>query len=579
MTKQEIINKLKELLEKSALETQKDVRLLEKEYKKIWTEEFEKAKQIFIDEGGKAKDFVYPKSHEDEEIAELIVRFNKKKEKEENDLNEKREENRRKKEELLKQLELLAEADIKDITAVIKKLKEIQNEWKDIKELKKSDYAELQRSYNVLLDRINENIKAFDTLQQYDLQKNTELKEALLGKFEQLLTIDDPKKIEELFKAYRREWNQIGNVLSEKYAEIKSRFNELNKAIKDRLDTFYAALEEERKKNLEEKKVLLDELKKIIEPITNKKEILWKEINENVQQLKSKWEKIGHIPAEFLKSINDEYNSLLDIYYDAKRKHQEIVQKKQEEIKNTKEKILKEIDALKDSEDIEQAIKRVTHLQQEWKKYYLRNKEENDKLNQQFKESIHQFYEKKKSIEKQKQQEERDNLVKKLEIINRLKGLEVNKDNTEDTLLKIQEFTKEWNAVGHVPIEEKDKVNDEFYGKINQIYAELGLDEEKRHVVQYKMKLQQMLQSTSNPIGTLTKEEKFIKKKLAELENEITQLENNLAFFRTAKSNTPLLNEVYQKKEKIGTYIKEWKSKLNVLQGVLSELKKKQTSA
>ncbi|PQV66769.1 hypothetical protein, partial [Cronobacter sakazakii] len=64
----------------------KEVRTLEKEYKKIWTEEFEKAKQTFIDEGGKAKDFNYSKSKEDEEIAELLQKFEKKKEAEEKQL-------------------------------------------------------------------------------------------------------------------------------------------------------------------------------------------------------------------------------------------------------------------------------------------------------------------------------------------------------------------------------------------------------------------------------------------------------------------------------------------------------------
>lgn len=578
MTKQEIINRLKEMLEKPALEVQKEVRLMEKEYKKIWTEEFEKAKQLFIDEGGKAKDFVYHKSKEDEEVAELIIKFNKKKEAEEKELDNIREKNKKKKEDLLKQLEALADADIKDITAIIKKLKEIQSEWKSIKEIKKADYAELQRKYNLLSDKISENIKAFDALQQYDLQKNTELKEELLNKFEQLLNKENIKEIEELFRAYRKEWRRIGSVVNEKYPEIKTRFIEINKKIKERIKQFYSALEDEKKNNLEQKKLLIDELKKVIEPISNKGKVIWKDVNEKVQQIKSKWEKIGHIPAEFIKNINGEYNSLLDIYYDAKRKHQEIIQQKQEEIRGIKERILNEIEKLKDSEDIEQAYKTVIRLQQEWKKYYLRNKEENDKLNQQFKTYCDNFFERKKSAEKEKLQVEKDNLVKKLELINRLKETSFDKNNTEDVLLKIQEFIKEWNNIGYVPIEEKDRINDEFYGKINQIYAELGLSEEKRHIIQYKMKLQEIIHSASHPIDALTKEEKFIKRKITELENEITQIENNLAFFKTAQPDNPLLKETYHKKEKINSYISEWKSKLNVLQSTLGELKKKQAS-
>lgn len=573
MIKQEIIEKLKELLEQPALSVQKEVKQLEKEYKKIWTEEFEKAKQTFIDEGGKAKDFVYAETKEDEQVKELIDRFEKKKKEEEKKLEALQESNKRKKEELIGQLEVLAEADIKDITPIVKKLREIQNQWKEIKELKKSDYTELQRKYNLLLDKINENIKAFSKLQEYNYEKNTQLKEDLLQKMESLLQLNDHKKIEELFKTYKKEWKQIGNVISEKYAEIKSRFDAINQKINEKLDTFYATLEEEKKKNLELKNELLKELEAITEKLKNNENIFWKEINEKVQNIQQKWLKIGHIPANVVKEIQEKYNALLDIYYDAKRKHHEYIHKKQEEIKQLKEKLLNEMQQLIESKDIDSATKRITQIQQEWKKFYLRNKEENDQLNQKFKEICDTFFEKKKNIEKERIQQEKDNLVKKLELINRLKHTQFDKNKPEETFQKIQEFIKEYNSIGHVPIEEKDKVHDEFFGKINQLYAELQLSEEKRQSILYKSKLQQLLQSSSNPTETLSKEEKFIKRKISELENELNQIDNNLAFFKNAKADNPLLKEAFGKKEKVNHLIEEWKLKLNIVKGMMSEYK------
>lgn len=578
MNKQEIIEKLKEMLNQPAMNVYKEVRALEKEYKKIWTEEFEKAKQAFIDEGGKAKDFVYTKSTEDETVAELILKLEKKKEAEEEKLKHLQEENKRKKEELLSQMEALANAEVNDITPVIKKLREIQNQWKEIKELKKSDYAELQRKYNTLLDKINENIKAFSTLQEYDAQKNTELKEELLAKMEHLLSLDDAKKINNLFESYKKEWNKIGNVISEKYVEIKTRYNEITQKIKQKLDAFYQAIEEERNKNLERKKQLINELKNITGKLSQEN-IYWKELNEKIQKLKNEWVSIGHVPAEYVKEINEEYNRLLDIYYDAKRKHIEYIQKKQEEIKAAKEKILQELEKLKDSQDFDQNAKKVIQLQQEWKKHYLTNKEENEKLNQLFKQYCDTFFENKRNYDKQKLQEEKDNLVKKLEIIQKLKNTTFDKNNPETALQQIQEFIKEWNAVGHVPIEEKDKVNDDFYSIVNQLYADLQLSDEKRYSIQYKSKIQQLIQSSSNPIESLTKEEKFIKKKISELKNELLQIDNNLAFFKNAKSDNPLLKEAHQKKEKINSYINEWEAKLNIIRGYISEFKKSQTSA
>lgn len=578
MNKQEIIEKLRELLRQPALDVQKEVRFIEKEYKKIWTEEFESAKQKFIDEGGKAKDFIYNKSKEDDEIIELLLKFENKKEAEEQKLQIIQEENKRKKEELISKLEALAEVDVKDITPIVKKLREIQNEWKSIKELKKADYVELQRKYNTLLDKINENIKVFTKLQEYDLQKNTQLKEELLNKFEKLLSLDDIKKIEDLYKTYKKEWNQVGNVISEKYIEIRTRFNEITQKIKEKLDAYYQLQEEEKNKNLEKKNNLLIQLKSITEQLQNSQEVPWKEINEKVLNIKSEWESIGHIPFDAYKKINEQYNHLLDIYYDAKRKHIEQIQKKQEEIKNLKEKLLQELEALSNSKNFERDTKRVIQLQQEWKKHRLKDKEAEESLNQRFKELSDKFFENKRIEEKNKIQEERDNLVKKLELIHRLKETEFDKTNPESALQKIQEFIKEWNSIGHVPIEEKDKIHDDFFSKIHQLYSELNLSEEKRYAIQYKAKLQHIIQSSQNPIETLQKEEKFIKKKIAELENELSQIENNLAFFKNSKPDNPLLKEAYKNKERVNSYISEWRVKHRVLQGMLNDLKKAQQS-
>lgn len=573
MNKQEIIEKLKELLEKNALEVQKEVKLLEKEYKKIWTEEFEKAKQEFIDNGGKAKDFTYSKSAEDNLVLELLTKYEKKKEQEEEKLKQDWENNQKRKEELLEELEVLSDVDIKDITAIVKKLRQIQNEWNEIKEIKKSVYIELQRKYNLLLDKINQNIKAFYTLQEYDLQKNTEQKEALLNKFRELLSYEDMKRVDELYKSYLKEWREIGNVVTEKFAEIKDEFHAVTRSIKEKLDAYYGNLEEEKKKNLELKNHLLKQLKEIIEHLKSGENILWKDINEKVQKIKSEWEKIGYVPIDMAEKISTEYKRLLDIYYEDKREHQALIQKKQEEIRAIKEKLLKDAEQLL-ADGFEKNESKLKQIQQEWKRFYLRNKEENDALNMRFKEVFNAYYQKKKEIEKIKIQEEKDNLVKKLELIHRLKEFSFDKNKPEECIAKIQEFIKEWNAIGFVPIEEKDKVYDEFYGKINQLYKDLDLTEDKKQALQFKSKLQQLLQSSSNPIDTLNKEEKFIKKKISELESELAQIENSIAFFKYNKNNDhPLLKEMNDKKEKINGFIKEWKSKLNILKGVLSDYK------
>ena len=75
--KSELVRKLEELLLKDTGEVANDVRALQKEYQKLWTAEFEAAKQSFIDEGGKSKEFDYPKQAEDVRFEELVEKHNK----------------------------------------------------------------------------------------------------------------------------------------------------------------------------------------------------------------------------------------------------------------------------------------------------------------------------------------------------------------------------------------------------------------------------------------------------------------------------------------------------------------------
>src|SRR4051812_30781837 len=77
--KSELIAKMEELLSKDAGEVASDVRALQKEYQKIWTSEFEKAKQDFVDEGGAAKEFTFDKQPDDVRFEELLEKYNKQK--------------------------------------------------------------------------------------------------------------------------------------------------------------------------------------------------------------------------------------------------------------------------------------------------------------------------------------------------------------------------------------------------------------------------------------------------------------------------------------------------------------------
>jgi GMP synthase PP-ATPase subunit len=76
--KANIISKLEELLANADISAVANkVKDLQREYEQSFSKEMEKAKQEFVDDGGKAKDFVYSKTAEDTKIIQLFEQYRK----------------------------------------------------------------------------------------------------------------------------------------------------------------------------------------------------------------------------------------------------------------------------------------------------------------------------------------------------------------------------------------------------------------------------------------------------------------------------------------------------------------------
>src|ERR1700740_721215 len=74
--KANIITKLEDLLTNVDISAVANkIKDIQREYEQAFSKEMEAAKQEFVDEGGKARDFIYSKSAEDTRIIELFEKF------------------------------------------------------------------------------------------------------------------------------------------------------------------------------------------------------------------------------------------------------------------------------------------------------------------------------------------------------------------------------------------------------------------------------------------------------------------------------------------------------------------------
>ena len=128
---------------------------------------------------------------------------------------------------------------------------------------------------------------------------------------------------------------------------------------------------------------------------------------------------------------------------------------------------------------------------------------------------------------------------------------------------KVQELTAQYNAVGHVPFKEKDKLYEEYHSVLNKVYKELRISNGKRHLNNFKNNLKNVAEQGTN---ALDNERGKLLRRYDQLRNEITTYENNLGFLNAAsKKGNSLVEEMNRKVEKLKADLEIIKQKIKAI--------------
>ena len=105
---------------------------------------------------------------------------------------------------------------------------------------------------------------------------------------------------------------------------------------------------------------------------------------------------------------------------------------------------------------------------------------------------------------------------------------------------------------------------------MSRLWDKTKLTDEEKQVARFKTDL---ILLKDNQDG-LNKEHILLNKKIEESNTELIQLQNNLAFFSSTSSESPLVQEVNSKIEKLNIKVEQWKNKLNQIKSLSRALKK-----
>lgn len=574
--KTQLITKLEELLNKEAVDVATDVRTLQKEYQKLWTLEFENAKQQFVDDGGKAKEFDYPKQPEDIHFESLIDKYNKLKKDSDAKIANEQAKN------LVVRIEIVSK--INDLTklsdnvgAAVKMLQELQTQWKETGPVSSHKYKEIQADYSKAIEEFYYNLKIYRDLQEHDLKKNFENKTLLIEKLKTLQALENIKEAERLLKVYRNEWEEIGPVPNDKWDTLKVEYKKVLDETYAKIKLHYNAIEEKKENNLQAKVNIVEKATVLANKVNQDASTKWGEATEQMLALQNEWKTVGRTTEKDNEKIWNEFRLICDSFFDKKKEFFAGLNEKFAANRKIKNELILKAQALQTSTDWQKTSNDLIKLQDSWKKYPSNGDKEEPKLFNRFRKACNTFFDARKAHYENVDASFENNLIAKEEILTRFNAFNLSDDlNTNREQLKA--FASEFTNAGMVPLKDKKRINEVFYARLDELYDKLNIDKNEKAVMQFKTKLERFAAS-ENALDLLKKEGDFIKKIADEINNNVRTYENNLGFFKNSKGSNSFMQEIEAKIETEKGKLTELANKRKLINEELGKIREASTKS
>ncbi|MGL4364483.1 MAG: DUF349 domain-containing protein [Bacteroidales bacterium] len=560
MTRMAMVQELSKALDTSSIS---DLRLLVDElkvlfYKKIYVERQALLKQ-YLENGGERENFVAPLDELEEQFKNLLQQYRQKRVIWSGEQEKLQQDNLAKKEALIVALESLHERT-DDFVAVFRDFKQLQTEWRLIGVVPPAKQNELWSRYTYQVERFYDFVKINRELREIDFKKNLELKTTLCEKAEALFDNKDVivafKQLQELHE----EWRDIGPVAPEHRASIWERFKLLTKQIYKRHQDFFTKQKEEQLHNLELKKNVILQLQNLAETKSKTLEE-WKINSDLFLKLQKEWSRIGSVPRKEGRILYGDFQKVCDLFFEIRRKY---FKERRERIElSLKEKVAlcEQAESLAESSDWKQTTDRLMQLQLDWKSVGSTSYRHSDAIWLRFRTACNVFFDRKKAHFSAKNIDFETNLKAKQIFLKELKEFKP-KESHKENLLLLNALTERWLAIGFVPIQYKERIQEEYHTTLNDICKRLKLEESE---------IQQLFRYTRTHSKTLAKrtelsERTNLMQQIKKIESDILLWENNLGFFARSKNADRMIADVKCNIDKAQQQVQQLKAKLKSLE-------------
>lgn len=555
-TKAEVIEVLKQIVYNGGNVERTELDHLKMLYYRFHNADVASAREKFIEEGGKAEDFMPAPDMDEENFKAQLSLIREMRNKAAEALEAEKQQNLKRKQEIIERIKALA-ATPEDADKGYNEVKELQAEWKELKAVPAENATELWKNYQLYTEQFYDQLRLNHEMRAYDFKKNLEIKTHLCEAAEKLADVEDPISAFHQLQKLHQEYRETGPVAKELRDEIWKRFKDASTVINKRHQDHFEAIKAKEEENLAKKTELCQQVE-ALEFDGLKTYAQWEEMTKQVLAIQAEWKTVGFTPRKVNAEIFERFRMACDRFFQAKTAYFKANREKLNVNLTAKNALIEKAEALKDSTDWGATTNKFVELQKEWKAIGPVAHKVSDAIWKRFNDACNYFFEQKNAANAGQRKEEEANLELKKGVIAELEKLV---ENASDDLLKsVRELQARWNEIGHVPYSKKEKMYRRYRELCDKIYDTL-------HETAGRRRMDNFRKNVADKGGSeLTRERGRLQNALENKKQEIQNYETNLTFFRSSsKKGNSLVADIEKKVERLKEDLNEIVEKIKAV--------------
>lgn len=565
-TKEEVLNRLNELAQDANNAGKQELDSLKQVFYRLHNAELEAAKKAFVENGGTEEDFAPQPDAIEESFKSVMTVIKEKRSAQIADQERQKEENLQVKLSIIEELKELVESP-DDANKSYTEFKKLQQQWNETKLVPQAKVNELWKNYQLYVEKFYDILKLNNEFREYDFKKNLEIKLRLCEAAEKLADEEDVVSAFHQLQKLHQEFRDTGPVVKELRDEIWNRFKTASTNVNRRHQQHFESLKETEQLNLDQKTVIC-EIVETIEFGELKTFNAWESKTQEVIALQAKWKTIGFAPQKMNVKIFERFRQACDEFFKRKGEFFKSLKEGMNENLEKKKALCEKAEELKESADWKATADALAKLQKEWKAIGPVSKKYSDAIWQRFITACDYFFEQKNKATSSQHSVEVENMEKKKAIIAQLTAIDESMDMEEAGKL-VRELMKEWNAIGHVPFKEKDKLYKQYHGLVDQLFDRFNISATNKKLNNFKSTVSSI---QGNGSQSLYREREKLVRTYENMKGELQTYENNIGFLTSAsKKGNSLLTEINRKVEKLKADLELVLQKIKVIDESMKE--------